>query len=71
MPRPGMEITVLADDGARLDADLVAPAAPRRAALLAPALGVPRRFYRPFAEFLAAEGVAVLAVDYRGVGLGV
>jgi predicted alpha/beta hydrolase len=63
-----MEVTVVAPDGTRLAADLVRPDAPRRAALLAPALGVPRRFYRPLAAFLADAGIAVLSLDYRGVG---
>src|SRR5687768_13651679 len=61
-----IDITILTADGVRLGADLYrSPAAPRRAALLAPALGVPRKFYRPFAEFLAGEGVATLVVDCR------
>lgn len=36
--------------------------------LIAPALGVPRRFYQPFAQFLADEGYDVLSIDYRGIG---
>lgn len=54
-------------DGVTIAADLVVPDAPRRAALLAPAMGVPRRFYRPFVEHLAGAGVAVLSFDYRGM----
>src|SRR5688572_27436778 len=68
MPRVPMEVTVVAADGTALAADLYRPAAPRQGALLAPALGVSRRFYRGFAEFLAAAGVAVLVPDYRGMG---
>jgi predicted alpha/beta hydrolase len=63
-----MEVSVIAADGARLAADLVAPPSPRRAALLAPALGVKRSFYAAFAEFLAEGGLAVLSLDYRGIG---
>lgn len=40
----------------------------RAAVLIAPALGVPRRFYEPFAQFLANEGHDVLSIDYRGIG---
>lgn len=61
-------VSVIAADGARLAADLIAPAAPRRAALIAPALGVRRGFYAAFAEFLAEGGLAVMTLDYRGVG---
>jgi predicted alpha/beta hydrolase len=63
-----MEVSVIAADGARLAADLVAPPSPRRAALLAPALGVRRGFYAAFADFLASRGLAVLSLDYRGIG---
>jgi predicted alpha/beta hydrolase len=44
------------------------PPTPARAvALVAPATGVPQRFYGAFARWLAAEGYAVLTVDYRGL----
>jgi predicted alpha/beta hydrolase len=36
--------------------------------LVAPAMGVPRGFYAPFASFLAREGMAALTLDYRGIG---
>ncbi|MFN2567339.1 MAG: alpha/beta fold hydrolase [Gemmatimonadaceae bacterium] len=39
-----------------------------RVVLIAPATGVRRRLYRPFAEFLAAEGFAVVTWDWRGTG---
>lgn len=38
------------------------------AVIIWPAMGVPARFYRPFAEQLVAEGLAVHVVDLRGVG---
>ena len=58
-----------ARDGYGLEGDLFRPAGPPRGAvLLAPAMGVRRRFYRPFAEYLARRGLAVLAVDPRGIG---
>lgn len=62
-------LSLEAPDGYRLAADLVAPAEPPRAAvLIAPAMGVPRRYYAAFARFLASRGVASLALDYRGIG---
>lgn len=63
-----MQVQVTAADGYALAADLYLPASPRLAALLAPALGVRRGFYRPLAEYLAEAGIAVLVPDYRGVG---
>lgn len=32
------------------------------------ATAVPRRYYKPFANFLAAEGYTVVSYDYRGIG---
>ena len=40
----------------------------RAALLIAPALGVPRRFYDRYAQFFAGHGFDVLSIDYRGVG---
>jgi predicted alpha/beta hydrolase len=58
-----------ARDGLRLAGDLFLPAGPpRAAALVAPAMGVARGYYGPFASFLAREGVAALTFDYRGIG---
>jgi predicted alpha/beta hydrolase len=37
-------------------------------ALILPAMGVPARYYRPFAAALHAEGFAVVAADLRGNG---
>ncbi len=36
--------------------------------IVAGATGVPQRFYRRFAEFLAAAGHEVVTFDYRGIG---
>jgi predicted alpha/beta hydrolase len=44
------------------------PATARSAVLIAPAMGVPQRFYTDFAEWLAAQGPAVVSFDYRGMG---
>jgi predicted alpha/beta hydrolase len=61
-------ISFQAADGFALVADLTAPAEPRAVVLLAPAMGVPRTFYRSFGAFLAENELAVLALDYRGIG---
>jgi predicted alpha/beta hydrolase len=44
------------------------PAQARAAVLIAPAMGVPQRFYADFAEWLATQGHAVVSFDYRGMG---
>src|SRR5512142_76942 len=62
-------LAIPARDGFPLAADLFLPAGePRAAALLAPAMGVPRAFYAAFAGHLAEQGIAALTVDYRGIG---
>lgn len=55
-------------DGYPLAAELHAAPAARGAVLVAPALGVPRRFYSDYARFLATQGFSTLVLDYRGVG---
>lgn len=69
--RPGgaTSVTFRTRDGWSLTGDLAAPSGePWAVALLAPAMGVARRFYRPLAEHLAGCGVAALVPDYRGMG---
>jgi len=65
-----VDLRIPALDGLALAATAYAPA--QRAADLAvvinSATGVPRSYYRHFAEHLAAHGCAVLCYDYRGVG---
>lgn len=41
---------------------------PSRLAVLAPAIGVRRTFYDPYAAYLAGRGLPVLSFDYRGIG---
>lgn len=58
-------------DGKRLAVWQFEPPAGRRAravAVIAPATGVPQRFYRPFARWLTHRGYAVFTLDYRGLG---
>ncbi len=63
------EIRVDARDGHALSARTYQPVeAPRRAMLIAGAMGVPQRFYEGFATWLADQGVAVITFDWRGVG---
>lgn len=52
----------LAADWRRSDDD------PVGSLLIAPALGVPRHFYRQFAGYLAQQGWDVLSFDHRGIG---
>lgn len=66
------ELTVPADDGHELAATLFEPAggAPAGAPLvvIACAVGVKRRYYARFADYLAGLGTPVLTFDYRGIG---
>ena len=65
------DIQLSAADGLSLAASLFEPAAvgrPGITAVISPALGVPRRFYAAFAQFLAEQGLTVLTYDVRGVG---
>jgi predicted alpha/beta hydrolase len=67
--RPGeRQQTLVTPDGISLVATVFEPMTKARAvALVAPATGVPQRFYRPFAQWLAGQGYAVMTVDYRGM----
>lgn len=61
-------ISIEAADGLTLIADFTAPIEPRAVVLIAPAMGVPRTYYRAFGAFLAEHDLAVVALDYRGIG---
>lgn len=73
-PTPEVEsrdLEIAARDGRALAARLFTTPAlgePRALVVINGATGVPQRFYRHFARFLAAEGWAVLTYDYRGMG---
>jgi len=55
--------------GVRIAARLYEPAAvPVAAVLIGPAMGVKQGYYRPFAEWLAAQGYLAMSFDYRGMG---
>ena len=66
---PAQEIRLTAADGTVIAADVCLPPGERSAALLvAPAMGVPRRFYRHLCSWLSEHGYLCLALDYRGIG---
>lgn len=67
-PAEGDGLPVVADDGHAFRLLLRAPAAPVASLLWLPALGVAARHYLPFAEALAARGVAVFVHEWRGHG---
>lgn len=65
-------VQLRAADGRELGALFYAsqrPRAPRRVAVLHCGAGIQASSYRAFAQFLSEWGVAVLAYDYRGIGL--
>ena len=61
-------VEIRCEDGRILPATLHNAAAPAAIVVMAPALGVPRRFYEKFAAYLAQRGISALTFDYRGVG---
>lgn len=68
MSHSGTLLAVKAADGHRWELIATVPGQPRLALLWLPALGVPARRYQPFADALAARGVAVFLHEWRGVG---
>ncbi|MBL8616615.1 MAG: alpha/beta fold hydrolase [Deltaproteobacteria bacterium] len=74
MPQPPPDaapvpLQLRAADGRSLAALIDAPVGPPRASLvIIPAFGVPMRYYRHFAAWMARHQIAVLRVDLRGVG---
>ncbi|MCX7962756.1 MAG: alpha/beta hydrolase [Burkholderiales bacterium] len=73
-PDPAVEeqpVRLTAADGCALGACLYRPRAEapaQRVAVVHGGAGIPARYYRRFARFLAREGIAVLLYDYRGIG---
>lgn len=59
---------LVTDDKHRYELIAVVPASAQRALLWLPAMGVPARHYLPFAQALAARGVAVFLHEWRGIG---
>lgn len=68
MPDP-KDLTVPARDGFELKATLYGPSSDiQRLVIVNSATAVPRRLYRHFGAFMAAQGWTTLTYDYRGVG---
>ena len=62
-------ISIETTDGVKLEASLFDAQGPAHSVLLLNSgTGIPRRFYRRFAEHAAVQGFIVLTYDYRGVG---
>lgn len=63
------EISIQASDGFALAGSLFPSASsPRAVVLVGPACGVGQRLYRPYAEFLAEQGLTAITWDWRGIG---
>mgnify|MGYP001378384858 FL=1 len=62
------ERQVQTSDGVAITARFIVPAKVTAAVLIAPAMGVPQRFYAALAHWLAGQGMAVATFDYRGMG---
>ena len=66
----GTPCILTARDGTALQARMFEPAGlSYDAVLVAGGLGIPQRFYAPFATWLAARGYRVMTFDLRGMGL--
>lgn len=61
-------LSLASTDGATLAARLYGGAAVEGAVLIGGAMGVRQDHYAAFAEWLAAQGFAVMTFDYRGMG---
>jgi len=61
-------LPVQTGDGHRFELLARVPTQPRAQLLWLPALGVAARHYLPFAEALAAQGIAVYLHEWRGNG---
>lgn len=67
-PTAPLVLPVCSRDGATFELLVVAPENPYRLLYWLPAMGMPARQYLPFAEALAARGVAVALHEWRGIG---
>ena len=63
------EISIAAEDGYPLTATWLEPkTASAPLTIIGPAVGIPSRYYRNFAAYLAERGRPSLIFDYRGIG---
>lgn len=67
-PVEARELPLQTDDGHRFTLLARIPSQPQRSLLWLPALGIAARHYLPFAEALAARGIAVFVHEWRGNG---
>lgn len=67
-PTSAVRETIHAVDGTATSLLHATPAAPRTAALLLPAMGVPARYYAKAAEALARHDIATTVLELRGQG---
>lgn len=67
---PGTDVRITTTDGIALAGTVWDPAARAKShvVVVAPATGVLRRYYAPFAAWLSTRGFAVVTFDYRGMG---
>lgn len=63
-----MEIEFTASDGVLLRGELLEAKSAKAVVLINPGTATKTRFYRPFSEFLVANGYHVLLWNYRGFG---
>nr|AHN97936.1 hypothetical protein [uncultured bacterium lac153] len=63
-----LEVPVVANDGHRFVLSARIPSNPRASLLWHGGMGIAARHYMPFADALAAQGIAVFAPDWRGLG---
>ena len=63
-----LELPVVASDGHRFALQARIPHKPRASVLWHGGMGIAARHYLPFADALAAQGIAVFAPDWRGLG---
>jgi predicted alpha/beta hydrolase len=66
--RGGERLEWRTGDGATIVAFRFDAAAPRAAAVVGAAMGVPQDFYGAFASWLAGLGITAFTFDYRGIG---
>ena len=67
-PDEGLRLAFAARDGEPLVGRLFTSEGPLAATLIAPATGVPARFYRSFARALTQASITAFVFDYRGIG---
>lgn len=62
------ELKVRCADGFELPATVHEAPGARAALVVAPGMGIPRRYYARFAADMAARGLTTVTFDYRGIG---